>query len=227
MPTVLLVRHAQASFGAADYDVLSERGHAQVGALVDGLRRRGIVPARVVSGTLRRHRDTAVPCAAAASVDVVLDERWNEYDDADILTHHSESRVRVERRPGDDVPPVTDREFQAILNAALREWVAAGPSTGCRQPWPRFREGVTAALGTVASSLTTGQSALVVSSGGTIAALAASLLELPPHAFIALNHVAVNAAITKIVVGRSGTTLVSYNEHAHLEEARDRLITYR
>ena len=37
MPSILLVRHAQASFGAADYDVLSERGHEQVTALVAGL----------------------------------------------------------------------------------------------------------------------------------------------------------------------------------------------
>src|SRR3954452_15811962 len=186
MPAVLLVRHAQASFGATDYDVLSERGGAQVAALVEGLQRRGVAVDRVVSGTKRRHRDTAEPCAAAAGVEVELDERWNEYDDADILGHHSASRARVERAPDDDAPPVSSREFQDILDGALRAWIAAGASTPCRLPWQSFQHGVTTALATLASGLTRGETALVVSSGGTIAAAAASLLELPAVAFVTL-----------------------------------------
>ena len=70
MPSILLIRHAQASFGSADYDVLSDRGHEQAAALVRGLEQRGIVPAQVVSGTLRRQRDTAAPCAAAHGLEV-------------------------------------------------------------------------------------------------------------------------------------------------------------
>lgn len=227
MPTVVFVRHAQASYGAADYDVLSERGHAQVAVLVDSLRRRGIVPVRVVSGTFRRHRDTAEPCAVAAHVDVTLDERWNEYDDADILTHHSTSRVRVDTQPGEDVPAVSSREFQQILDRALRDWIAAGVSTACREAWLAYHDRVMAAMTAAADGLGKGQSALVISSGGTIAALAASVLGLPPTAFVALNQVAVNTGVTKMVLGRSGTTLVSYNEQAHLDEARGGLVTYR
>jgi len=51
MPAVLLVRHAQASFGAADYDVLSEHGHAQARAAAAELRARGLGrPAANVKG---------------------------------------------------------------------------------------------------------------------------------------------------------------------------------
>lgn len=63
MPSIWLIRHAQASFGAADYDLLSERGHEQITALVSGIRRRRVVADRVISGSLRRQRDTAKPCA--------------------------------------------------------------------------------------------------------------------------------------------------------------------
>ena len=66
MPIVLLIRHAQASFGTADYDVLSERGHAQVEALHRALTRRGIVADRVVTGSLRRQRDTGRPWSQGA-----------------------------------------------------------------------------------------------------------------------------------------------------------------
>ena len=226
MPTILLVRHAQASFGAADYDVLSAVGHEQVAALVAGLERRGITPACVVSGALRRQRETAEPCAAAAGLDITIDDRFNEYDDADVLTHHSTSPARLAHHAG-DAPPLSSREFQVILNEGLRSWVAAGTSSPCRLPWPSFHGQVTAALGDVAGDLSKGQTAVVVTSSGVIAALAASLLGLAPDAFIAFNHVSVNTAITKVVVGRGGTTLVSYNEHAHLEAADAALITYR
>src|SRR3954447_23529466 len=227
MPTILLVRHAQASFGSADYDVLSELGRAQVGALVAGLNRRGIALDRVASGSLRRQRDTADPCAAAASLDVDVDERFDEYDDADVLTHHSTSLVRLQRHPGDNTPTPSSREFQEVLNAGLRGWVAAGADSPCRRPWPRFQEQVTAALRDVADGLGKGETALVVSSSGVIAALSAAVLGLPPAAFIAFNHVSVNTGITKLVVGRGGTTLVSYNEQAHLEAAGAPRITYR
>ena len=48
MPTVLLVRHGQASFGAADYDVLSDLGRRQAQAAGRELARRLGVPAQLV-----------------------------------------------------------------------------------------------------------------------------------------------------------------------------------
>lgn len=227
MPTVLLVRHAQASYGSADYDVLSDLGHEQVTALVAGIERRGIAPDRVQCGSLRRHRDTAAPCAAAAAVDLTVDGRWNEYDDADVLHHHSSSRARVARDPGDATPVLSSREFQTIVNEGLRGWVAAGPSSPCRQPWPDFLATATDALEDLAAHLGKGQTALVVSSSGVIAALAVALLGLPPEALVAFNHVSVNTGITKIIAGRGGLSLVSFNEHVHLEQAGTHLITYR
>jgi hypothetical protein len=37
----------------------------------------------------------------------------------------------------------------------------------------------------------------------------------------------VNASVTKVLVGRRGTTLVSFNDHAHLDGGEDGLLTYR
>jgi broad specificity phosphatase PhoE len=227
MPTVLLVRHAQASYGTGDYDVLSGLGHEQVAALVAGLERRGTVADRVECGALRRQRETAEPCAEAVGRELVVDERWNEYDDADVLRHHSSSQARVARDPADGTPPLSSREFQTIVNEGLRGWVDAGSSSTCREPWPDFIATRTGALDDLARGLGKGETALVVTSSGVIAALAVALLGLPPGALIAFNHVSVNTAITKLVVGRGGTTLVSYNEHVHLEQEGSAFITYR
>ncbi|HKQ42987.1 MAG TPA: histidine phosphatase family protein [Pseudonocardia sp.] len=222
MPTILLVRHAQASFGAEDYDVLSERGSLQVAALAESLSRRGVVPTRVVCGSLRRQRDTALPWSAGAGVTV--DERWNEYDDDDVLSHHSSS---VARLGGGAKTELSSREFQGVLDEALSSWMEAGVSGPAREPWPAFLARVDAAVDAVAGELTRGETAMVFSSSGVIAAVAASLLGAPEHTYVALNRVSVNTAITKIVVGSRGRTLVSYNEHGHLEEAGGDLLTYR
>ena len=226
MPSILLVRHAQASFGAADYDVLSEQGHEQVAA-----RGRRTATARHRAGA-GHHRDAAPPArhrepvrGVARARRSVVDERWNEYDDRDILTHHSDVHVGLEQRPGDE--PISSRQFQEILNAALRSWIGAGADGPCAEPWTAFHGRLSAALMELGGSLGRGETALVVSSGGAIAALTASLLGLPPEALITFNHVSINAGITKLTVGRGGTTVISINEHAHLERPGASLVTYR
>ena len=125
MPIVLLIRHGQASFGTADYDLLSERGHAQVGALHRALARRGVVADRVVTGSLRRQRDTGDRWAEAAA-GAIVDQRWDEYDDDDVLSHHSSTRTRLARAPADTDPAMSSRDFQVVLDSALQEWVDAG-----------------------------------------------------------------------------------------------------
>ena len=58
MATLYLVRHGQASFGADDYDQLSDVGHRQSRLLGEYLADRGVRPARVMTGSLRRQRQT-------------------------------------------------------------------------------------------------------------------------------------------------------------------------
>ena len=56
MGVVLLVRHGQASFGAADYDNLSPTGHEQSRVLGAALAARGISADVVVAGEMKRYR---------------------------------------------------------------------------------------------------------------------------------------------------------------------------
>ena len=228
MPSILLVRHAQASFGGENYDVLSDHGAVQVEALAADLRRRGVRIDEVVSGDLARQRDTAAPIARAAGCELAIDARWNEYATADILTHHSDSDVREERGGRDDTPPVSSREFQAILERALHGWIDAADGGPADEPWNAFAGRVEGALRDLAGRLESGRTALVCTSGGPLAAACVQLLALPPAAFVRFNRVTVNTGITKVVTGRGGTTLVSFNEHAHLEQDPERsLVTYR
>src|SRR5437763_109494 len=119
---------------------------------------------RVVSGGRRRRRDTAGPGAAALATKVEIDERWDEYEDRDILGHHADVPAGLEQRPGD--APLSSREFQEILNRALVAWITAGAEGPSRETWPQFHARVTGALTDLAGRLGKGQTALVISSGG-------------------------------------------------------------
>jgi hypothetical protein len=53
-----------------------------------------------------------------------------------------------------------------------------------------------------------------------------ALLGGDPALWSRLNVVCVNTGVTKVVTGRRGATLVSFNEHTHLE-GEPELLTYR
>jgi broad specificity phosphatase PhoE len=224
MPSVLLIRHGQASFGATDYDVLSDLGARQAVAVHGEIARRGVVGARLVAGDLRRQRDTALPWTER-DAELEIDARWNEYDSADVLAAHSPADASLERPVGASGEALGTREFQSLLDVALLDWIDAGADGTAREPWPAFQGRCHAALTTLVDGLGGGETALVFTSGGVIAALAARLLGLPDSAMVAFNHVVVNAAITKVVSGRRGLSLISFNEHGHLEP--EHLVTYR
>lgn len=226
MPTVLLVRHAQASFGSADYDVLSPLGIEQANVLTAALARRDLNVTRIAAGTARRQRETAEPVALGRSLEIEVDERWNEYETDEVLAHHAKEAVSLEGT-GRDGGEISSRDFQLVLDGALRGWVEAGASTAAGQAWPDFLASRTAALGDFSAGLGSGETGIVFSSGGVIAALGAHLLGEHPDLFPRLNKVVVNSGITKLVVGRGGTSLIAFNEHGHLDEAGARLLTYR
>ncbi|MGH3238699.1 MAG: histidine phosphatase family protein [Streptosporangiaceae bacterium] len=67
---------------------------------------------------------------------------------------------------------------------------------------------------------------VAVTSGGVIATICARALGLPIERWPRLARLLVNASITKVISGQTGTHLVTFNDHAHLESDRA-LITYR
>lgn len=224
MPSVLLVRHGQASFGAEDYDVLSPAGRRQAEILAAALARRGIVPARLVSGSMRRQRETAAAFAAHGAAKI--DPRWDEYDANEVLSHHADTGLRLDGPSGVDGGEVTTKAFQAMLEPALAGWIAAGADSPSASPWPTFAAAGDEALAELGAGLGRGETALVFTSGGVIAAICAALLGAP-EAFLPVNRVLVNASVTKLAIGSTGTNLISFNDHAHLEEADRALVTYR
>jgi broad specificity phosphatase PhoE len=221
---LLLVRHGQASFGAEDYDVLSETGWEQGRLLGRWLAERGVKPTAVVQGGMRRHRETAEAMAGAAGwdVDVETDPGWDEFDHLAVVAAY----------PRSDVPTgeLDRRAFQQVFERATERWTGGGFDEEYAEPWPAFRRRVGAALDRATAAAGPGGTVVVVSSGGPIAAAGATLVD--PDADDAgfarmwgrLNAVLVNSSVSRVVVGSTGARLLSWNDHAHVA---GETLTYR
>lgn len=206
MGLLLLVRHGQASFGADDYDVLSQTGHAQGRLLGTHLAALGVRPDVLVRGGLRRHRETAEAMleTSAWGLEAEVDADWDEFD-----------HVTLVGSMGEELP--TDRrEFQALFERATARWVEGHTHEG-GESYAGFLARTRAALDRAAARAATG-TVVVVTSGGPIGAAAAGLVDPddPARLWSAFNTVLVNSSVTRVVVGRSGTRLLTFNEHTHL-----------
>ena len=215
MGAILLVRHGQASFDGADYDVLSPAGERQARCLGAALAARGVTPASVISGSLRRQRAAAAALTGAAGwpAAVSVDAGWDEFELSGLVPPTSAGQQRRDREA-----------FQDALEAGMHRWAGTvgAPLTG--ESFAAFAARAESALRTAAERQPRGATTLVVTSAGVIGWLAASLLGAGAEQWIRLNRVCVNTGVTTLISGRRGISLVAFNEHSHLSPQE---ITYR
>ena len=214
MPAVYLVRHGQTDANGDKDPGITALGIRQAEAAAAELVRRGVRRPLMLSGALRRQVETARAISSVAGIELSpkAEPRFNEFDHEAILAAHSQ----METLEGRD-----NRLLQAALDQALTAWISAQG-----REWEAFVNGASQALDDLLRMTTAGQDAVVVTSGGVIAALCMRALSATPGSFVALNRMAVNASITVLVAGSSGIHLLSYNDHAHLRGGEE-LLTYR
>ncbi|HVM45588.1 MAG TPA: histidine phosphatase family protein [Candidatus Thermoplasmatota archaeon] len=224
------MRHAQASFGAEDYDVLSDVGERQAAVLGAALRARLPSVDLVVAGRMRRHRRTAEACldAMGAKAPVVEDAGWDEYDHRDVIRaaepRHADHAAMLEDLLAADDPR---RAFQQMFSRAVERWASGLHDADYREPWPAFRARVDAALARAVEAPGAPERTLVFTSGGPILAACASLLRIPTGEALRLGWGLANASVTKLVVGSTGARVSSLNEHGHFSGEHAGLLTFR
>ncbi|MEV4267024.1 histidine phosphatase family protein [Kribbella sp. NPDC049584] len=209
MAVIYLIRHAQASFGARDYDKLSSLGEQQARRLGETLS--DVKPDVVVSGSMRRHEQTATLAGFTPEVD----KGYDEFDHEQVIIAHKPAyRVRPVMLADLARTGNPQRAFQDMFSSATQRWIDGGD--GYTETFEAFCERSEAAVRRTAERLGKGGTALVFTSGGPIAAVVSRLLSGGDGLWAKLNPVTINTAITKVVSGRSGLTVVSYNEHVHV-----------
>lgn len=230
MGVVYLVRHGQASFGAADYDQLSQTGMAQARVLGETLRLRLPRADAVVTGTLVRHRQTANACLSALGWD--LPQRrvagFDEFDLDELIVRHApryaDRTLLMQDIAGAKEPR---RAFQELFTEAVARWVGGGHDDEYTEPWPAFRDRCIRALDELILELGASKNALVFTSGGPITAICQDLLRIPDEHAFRLNTALANCGVTKVVYSERGRFLSTLNEHGHFEGTQRALLTYR
>jgi len=211
MGQILLVRHGQASWGADDYDVLSPMGEEQAAVVGTTLAR--LTPDVVVHGTMKRQQRTAELAAQAAGWDatrLVVDAAWDEMDHLALLA--------AQPREFEGEPDRT--QFQAWFEASTDRWAGGDHDTDYDESFPAFQTRVLAGLDALADVGT----AVVFTSGGPISVVSSTLLAAGTDTYRRFAPVVVNSSVTRIISGRRGLTLLSFNEHNHLAPEQ---LTYR
>lgn len=212
MGTLYLVRHGQASFGADDYDRLSDLGHRQSVRLGEYFAERGIHFDGLIAGTLRRHKETLAGILQGMNRagEHLSWDGLDEYDsDAVIATVHPDKLQKP-------TSPEMVRHHFRLLRDGLSQWMA-----GATQPegMPSYREfvaGVAGALDHVRANHY-GKNVLVVTSGGPISTAVGYVLGTPAQTTIDLNMRIRNTAITEFAFTPKRHMLVSFNAIPHLD----------
>lgn len=200
---LLVIRHGQASFGQANYDVLSNLGHRQSEALGALLRDLGWVPDRLVTGTLRRQKDTLKAMGFAAAPEE--HEGFNEYDFHDLI------HARFDGQVPDLVMGDRKTHFRA-----LRETVFAWQDAafeGAAETYAAFTERVAAAR--AFATQTEAKRVLVISSGGVIGQMTATALGAGKRQMMELNLQIKNTSLTRFKFKGARFSLHEFNATPH------------
>lgn len=223
MAELFLVRHGQASFGADDYDRLSERGEQQSEWLGEHFALNGLRFDRVMTGTLKRHAQTLAAMRRAMPdlpLDCTLHPGLDEYDFHALICamgeRHREIAARASEQP---------REFFNALRQALHAWSQGELDDRAPETWHAFQQRVAAARDAIRQG--DARRVLVVTSGGVIGAFVQQLMQAPDAMAISLNLQIRNSSVTQCFFNRESCQLSTFNTVAHLEHPqRHAYLTY-
>jgi broad specificity phosphatase PhoE len=216
---LLLVRHGQGSLGTSNYDELSELGRQQARLVGARLAHAELRVSQTWCGAMARQRETARTVLTELGLPpgkLHADDRLDEYDHLGILAADSTGDPFASA-----VTPESRLALQSALDEAIGRWIQGGADYP--EPHRAFTARVEAAIAELAALSGT---TMAVTSAGVIAVACARLIGLPADRWPALARVVVNTSVTKLITGRTGTHLLTFNDHAHLESDRS-LITYR
>ena len=203
MGDIVLVRHGQANSDAtteADYDRLSDLGHQQAAWVGTWMREHAYSFDHILSGTLRRHRETVAGMEIIAEEDARLNEI--EY----YTLSQSLLDVKGEPLPSHDT-------YSDHMPKVFEAWAAA--EIECAETYENFETRIRDLLAEAAQP---GRRVLCVTSGGVIGMVLRHLLNLDLRAMSDVMLPIWNTSIHRLRVGLDARpVLAGYNAIPHLE----------
>jgi broad specificity phosphatase PhoE len=239
MSLLWLIRHGQAG-ARDDYDRLSELGREQAALLGAHLGAEGVRFHRVVTGALRRQRETAqlaieaMRKAGAACPDPEVDARWNEFDldavyaglaprlaldDAAFGAHYA--RLRESIANGE---PHLHRQWTPADTAIVRAWIE-GRYAYEGESWLEFNRRVLAAGDELLASMDGDVNVAVFTSATPAGITLRRTAPLEPLHVLRLAGAALNTSMTLLDFREGAPHLFCFNTTPHLP--RRALRTFR
>jgi broad specificity phosphatase PhoE len=224
MGQIYLVRHGQASFGAADYDNLSPLGVEQARLLGQWFAQCGVQFQRAISGNLKRHKQTAQACLGTLGIELPVTAigDFDEYDHDDVLTRHQERDPVAAHDQGN-----TNAMFEKLFREAMTRWMGGANDADYRESWPAFKARCVRGIRTLIEQSGASQSTVVFTSGGTIAVICQELMGLSDKQAANLTWSLANSSVTRLLYKQDRVSLNYLNNFAHLELAAPKSVTYR
>lgn len=212
MGTVYLVRHGQASFGADNYDKLSDLGRRQCVRLGEYFRFKGVRFDAALVGTLERQKESLAGIAQGLQwqPDALVWPGLNEYDSKAVVEAIHPTPLA---RP---TSPELVKEHFRLLRDGLTAWIGGTAQPVGMPSHAEFMAGTLGALDHVRAEHH-GKNVLVVSSGGPISTIVAHVLGAPPQAMVELNLRIRNSSVTELAFNPKRHSLVTYNTLPHLD----------
>ncbi|HKW56208.1 MAG TPA: histidine phosphatase family protein [Candidatus Acidoferrum sp.] len=239
MGRLFLVRHAQASFLADNYDELSKLGEKQARLLGEFWARRKMAFDRVCTGPAVRHRRTAeivgevfqqgglrlpepavMPELDEFAADAVLSEGL-----AQLLPQNAEIRKLHEQFQRAVTEEQRRAAFQRLFEAVVSRWVQGEIAITVAGTWQEFCACVNRGLSRFFAASKRGELAVLFTSGGPISVCVQRALQLSAQETLRVAWMSRNAAFSEFLFSGDRVTLSTFNAFPHLDD--DSLLTYR
>ena len=232
MSVLTLVRHAQASFLADNYDELSVLGRNQARLLGEYLVSREIDFDEVYCGPRVRQRHTAEIVGSACIhaggrwPEPVVHAELDEYDLGGILhtlapdlSHQDAafSELLANYRRDKDGPNRA-RSFQRMFEALTMHWVTTSHSFEGVEGFPAFRDRVERGLRRVMEGQRTGRRIALFTSGGVVGTAVRLAFDAPDRMVLESSWRVRNSSLTDFVFTKDRFTLDGFNALPHLED---------
>ncbi|MAV04271.1 MAG: hypothetical protein CMC31_01240 [Flavobacteriaceae bacterium] len=231
MSKIYFFRHAQASLGSDNYDVLSEKGELQALELGKYLISKKYYFDKIYVGTLRRQQHTYEIISEVYKKnnlnipDPIILEGLNEHQateamktempkmigsDAYLIKLWRDIELNPENKNGNMM-----LGFKYFLNLWVNEKIIVKGII----PWKDFRKNVRNGLKIILKNTNSNENIGVFSSGGTISSITAESLNIKEEMKIAdLNFSIRNTSFTSFLYSREKFNLLSFNELPHLKK---------
>ena len=232
MSQLLLIRHAQASFLAAEYDNLSEKGLQQSTLLGQYLAEKGHHFDHAYVGTLRRQQQTYQKVKEAylnrglSFPEAIILPELNEYKGMDtmgtvrqdLMKYHPNFKIWFKEMDENPNHKTKMKMVVTYLNMWATGTLGFDLPEGA-QKYDDFKNTAQLGLQKIIQGNEKGKSIAAFSSGGCIAAMLAKVVGTTDNEkSMGFNLVMLNTAINEVLFSGSRLSLKSFNTLPHLSE---------